>query len=139
MKQDSKKSTTEVKENHFDSIDNYVSEIKRLLLEKSLRPEWVDELVVGDWVFVERAFEIKKSPLAAAFEIYLTEEDAKRDPAAEDSRLKIDVSDQAKMYLQQLVKIGLWGDTVEGVAVTLIQQQLALKLEAGLFRNSVRQ
>ena len=120
----------------FESFDIYLAEVKRLLLEKDLRPGWVDELIAGDRNYVERAFESKKLPVYAAFEVYLTEEESAREPVAADCRLKLEVTDQAKTYLLQLVKIGLWGDSVEDVAVTLIQQQLALKLEAGLFKPS---
>lgn len=117
----------------FDSLDIYVAEVRRLLLEKDLRAGWVDELISGDMHYVERAFESKKLPVYAAFEVYLTEEESARAPVAADCRLKLEVTDQAKTYLQQLVRIGLWGDSVEGVAAMLIQQQLASKLEAGLF------
>lgn len=118
----------------FESLDIYLAEVKRLLLEKSLRPEWVDELIAGDRIYVERAFESKKLPVYAAFEVYITEDEAAREPVVADCRLKLEVTDQAKTYLLQLVKIGLWGDSVEDVAATLIQQQLASKLEAGLFK-----
>lgn len=120
----------------FATFNIYMAEVKRLLLEKSLRPEWVDELITGDEKYLERAFSAKKLPVYAAFEVYMTEEESTREhvAVAEDFRLKLSVTDQAKTYLLQLVKIGLWGDTVEDVAATLIQQQLASKLEAGLFK-----
>lgn len=121
----------------FSKFDIYLVEVKRLLLEKNLRLEWVEELISGDQNYLEQAFEKKTLPVYAAFEVYITEEESAREPAAEDRRLKLDVTDQAKTYLQQLVKIGLWGDSVECVAVTLIQQQLASKLETGLFHLSV--
>lgn len=120
-------------EAQFESLGTYLTEVKRLLLEKDLRAGWVDELISGDMHYVERAFESKKLPVYAAFEVYVTELDSAREPVAEDCRLKLEITDQAKTYLQQLVKIGLWGDSVECVAATLIQQQLASKLEAGLF------
>lgn len=63
----------------------------------------------------------------------MTEEESAREPGPEDRRLKLHVTAQAEKYLQQLVQIGLWGDSIEGVAMTLIQQQLASKL-AGLFQ-----
>lgn len=125
-------------EAQFESLDIYLAEVKRFLLEKDLRPGWVDELIAGDRNYVERAFEGKKLPVYAAFEVYITEEESAREPVAADCRLKLEVTDQAKTYLQQLVKIGLWGDSVECVAATLIQQQLASKLEAGLFPVSVK-
>lgn len=124
---------TQEQEAQFESLDIYLAEVKRLLLEKDLKPEWVNELIDGDRIYVERAFESKKLPVYAAFEVYITEEESAREPVAADCRLKLDISDQAKTYLQQLVKIGLWGDSVECVAATLIQHQLASKLEAGLF------
>ena len=122
----------------FESLDIYVAEVRRLLLEKDLRAGWVDELISGDMHYVERAFESNKLPVFAAFEVYITEDEAAREPVAADCRLKLEVTDQAKTYLQQLVRFGLWGDSVEGVAATLIQQQLASKLEAGLFQVSAK-
>lgn len=120
----------------FATFDTYLAEVIRLLLEKDLQLEWVDKLVEGDRHYLERAFAQKTLPIYAAFEVYMTEEESARVPAAVDCRLKLDVTDQAKTYLQQLVAFGLWGDSVECVATTLIQQQLASKLEAGLFRLS---
>ncbi len=122
-------------EPQFESLGTYMTEVKRLLLEKDLRPEWVDELIAGDMNFIERSFERKKLPVYAAFEVYLTEDDSARAPVPEDRRLKLDITDQAHTYLQQLVKIGLWGDSVECVATNLIHQQIAAKLESGLFRQ----
>lgn len=118
----------------FATIDLYLAEIERLLREKGLGAKWVGDLVEGDRSFLTQAFERNTLPVAAAFEVYMTEEESVREPMPEDRRLKLDVTEQAKQYLQQLVQIGLWGDSVEGVATTLIQQQLASKLEAGVFR-----
>lgn len=121
----------------FATFDLYLAEVKRLLLEKGLDAKWSDELVEGDRSFLTLAFERNTLPIAAAFEVYMTEEESAREPVPVDRRLKLDVTAQAEKYLQQLVHIGLWGDSVEGVAVTLIQQQLASKLEAGVFQLSV--
>ena len=118
----------------FATFDLYLAEVKRLLLEKGLGAKWVDDLVEVDRPFLTLSFERSELPVAAAFEVYMTEEESAREPVPEDRRLKLDVTDQAKKYLQQLVQIGLWGDSIEGVAGTLIQQQLASKLEAGVFR-----
>lgn len=116
------------------TLDLYLAEVKRLLLEKGLGAKWVDDLVEGDRPFLTLAFERNTLPVAAAFEVYMTEEESAREPGPEDRRLKLHVTAQAEKYLQQLVQIGLWGDSIEGVAMTLIQQQLASKLEAGLFQ-----
>jgi len=120
-------------ESTFATCDIFIAEVKRLLLQKYLRLEWVDELIDGDRPYLERAYASKTLPVYAAFEVYITEDESAREPVAADRRLKVDVTDQAKTLLQQLVKIGLWGETVEDVAKTLIEQQLASKLEAGLF------
>ena len=114
---------------------SFLAEIKRLLLEKDLREAWVDELIERDTPYLQRAFKEGIQPIAGAFEIYITEEDSAREPAPADHRLKLDVSPHAKKYLQQLVEIGLWGETTEEVASNLIQQQLVVKLEAGLIRQ----
>lgn len=116
----------------FASIDAYVAEVKRLLIEKDLRAEWADELLSGDAHYLKLAFERYELPVEAAFEVYITEEDSAREPVPEDQRLKLDINEQVKAYLQQLVNIGLWGDSIERVAASLIHQQLASKLEAGL-------
>lgn len=120
----------------FASMDDYIAEVKRLLLGKDLRAEWVDELVAGDEHYLKLAFERSELPVEAAFEVYITEEDSAREPIPEDQRLKLDISDQAKTYLRQLVKGGLWGDSVEGVATNLIHQQLASKLASGILRQA---
>lgn len=121
----------------FATFDLYLAEVERLLLEKGLGSKWVGELVEGDRPFLTLAFERNTLPVAAAFEVYMTEEESAREPMPEDRRLKLDITAQAEKYLQQLVHIGLWGDSIEGVAVTLIQQQLASKLEAGVFRLAI--
>jgi hypothetical protein len=119
----------------FATLDIYASEVKRLLLKKySDQARWIEELVAGDMLYLEREFEKKTLPIYAAFVIYATEAELTREPVAEDQRLKLVVSESAKTYLQQLVKIGLWGESIEDVATTLIQQELASKLEAGLLR-----
>ena len=121
---------------YFESIDAYLVEVKRFLLGKNLRDEWVDQIIDGDRHWLEKAFEKKTQPVYAAFEVYITEEESAREPDAADLRLKMEVTDQAKGYLQQLVAIGLWGDSLEAVAATLLHQQLASKLEAGVFKPS---
>lgn len=121
----------------FATLDLYLAEVKRLLLEKGLGSKWVDALVEGDRPFLTLAFERNTLPVAAAFEVYVTEEESASEPIPEDRRLKLNVTTQAEKYLQQLVQIGLWGDSIECVAVTLIQQQLASKLEAGVFRLAI--
>jgi hypothetical protein len=124
-----------VQEPPFATLDLYVSEVKRLLLEKYMdQAEWIEKLIAADMHFLECLFEKKTLPIYAAFEIYGTEAESACEPVAADQRLKLVVSEPAKTYLQQLVKIGLWGDSIEDVATTLIQQQLATKLEAGLLR-----
>lgn len=118
------------------TFELFLAEVKQLLQERGLKPSWIEELIEGDRHYLERAFAEKKLPVYAAFEVYITEDESASGHKVEDRRLKLDVSEQAMKYLQQLVEIGLWGGSVEGVANTLIQQQLASKLEAGLFRQS---
>jgi hypothetical protein len=117
----------------FNSLEEYVAEVKRLLFERSeLRKEWVETLVQGDMHYLERAFQKNEVPVAAAFEIYFTEEESAREPVPEDCRLRVDLNEKARSHLQKLVDIGLWGDSAESVASTLIQQQLEDKLKSGL-------
>jgi hypothetical protein len=115
-----------------NTMDAYLEEVRRLLLGKDLRAEWVQELIEGDTHYLERAFAEGQSPLAAAFEIYITEDEAKRDLPERDDRLKLNLPTKVQTYLSELVDIGLWGDCIEDVAVSLIQQQLAAKMEAGV-------
>lgn len=116
----------------FATQADYLAEVKRLLLEKGLEEKWVDELIDGDAGYLALAFERGDLAVASAFEVYMTEEESQREPEPSDPRLKVDVTDQARTYLQDLVKMGLWGDSVEGVAANLLHQQLAAKLEVGL-------
>lgn len=117
----------------YAAFDDYLAEVRRLLIDKGLREGWVDELIAGDQNFIEMSFERKiKLPIFVAFEIFAAEIESSHDPVDTDCQLKIEVSDQSKIFLQQLVDIGLWGDSVEGVAATLVQQQLAAKLESKL-------
>lgn len=120
----------------FAVYELFAAEVKRLLLEKGLTSQWADELIEGDRHYLVRAFEDKSAPVSAAFEIFITQEESAREPIPQDRRLKLDVSDQVSGYLQQLAKIGLWGDSVEAVGVNLIQQQLVSKLESGLLRTA---
>lgn len=119
----------------FATYNIYLAEVRRLLIGKGLGSAWVDELIERDDHFLDREFKSNRLPVYAAFELHITEEESARDPIPEDRRLKMDVSDQAMIYLEQLVKMGLWGGTAEAVAANLINQQLASKLEAGLFRG----
>lgn len=68
--------------------------------------------------------------------VFITEEESDREPVQLDFRLKFDVSEQGKLYLKRLVELGLWGDSIEAVAKTLVEQSLAAKLESGLLRVS---
>lgn len=107
-------------------------------MAKGLKPDWAQTLLDGDANYLSGAFTKGTPAIAAAFDVYITEAESAREPEAEDLRLRLDVSGQAKSYLEQLVKLGLWGDSIEAVATALIHQQLALKLEAGLFKPSAR-
>lgn len=120
------------------SETKYRDEIKAILIEKGLKPDWAQELIDGETNYLTVAFKKGTSAISAAFDVYITEQDSAREPEAEDLRMKLDVSGQAKSYLEQLVKIGLWGDSVEAVATTLVHQQLAAKLEAGLIKTVAR-
>ncbi len=122
-----------------NTMDAYLEEVRRLLLGKDLRAEWVQELIDDDTHYLDRAFAEGQSPLAAAFEIYITEDEAKRDLPERDDRLKLNLPTKVLTYLSELVDIGLWGDCIEDVAVSLIQQQLSAKMEAGLLtKRSLR-
>lgn len=127
------KKSTDKQEPQIDTFDAYLSEVRRLLLGKDLQPEWVNELVEGDMPYLTRAYEEKMPPINAAFEVYVTEEELSREPEIGDHRLKLDLTEKANGYLQKLVEIGLYGNSTEDVATALIHQQLAIKLEAGLF------
>lgn len=115
-----------------ETMEAFLAVVKRLLLEKELSPEWAQELIDRDMTFLERGFSEGALPLAAAFEIYITEDEDKREPPEKDDRLKLDMPKKVEAYLSELVDIGLWGGSVEDVALTLIQQQVAAKLAAGV-------
>lgn len=126
------------KELEFSSLDLFLAEVKKILLERCLRLEWVEQLVENDMGYLEQAFEKQTLPIYAAFEIYITEDESARERVPQDNRLSLEMTDQAKSHLQRLVELGLWGDSIEGVATTLVYQQLASKLEAGVLPLPVR-
>ncbi|ART61465.1 hypothetical protein CBP36_21085 (plasmid) [Acidovorax carolinensis] len=118
-------------------MEDYIDAVRKLLqTRKELSAKWIEELIAGDEIYLSNCFEKQEHPAAAAFEIFITEEESAREPVPADSRLKVDVSEQGKMHLKRLVELGLWGDSVEAVAKALVEQSLAAKLESGLLRTS---
>lgn len=126
------------KELEFSSIDLFSAEVKKILLERGLRLEWVEQLIEDEVNYLEREFEKQNLPIYAAFEIYITEDESTRERVPEDNRLSLEMTDQAKSHLQRLVELGLWGESIECVAATLVYQQLASKLETGLLLLPMR-
>ena len=122
----------------YAKLEDYLAEVRRLLLGKQLPARWVDELISLDNVYLKKCFEKPEPPVFAAFEIYITEEESAREPVQADQRLKIHVYEQATHHLQRLVELGLWGSSVEEVGKSLIVQALAAKLESGLLRTPPR-
>lgn len=112
----------------------FLAEVARLLREKDLGDAWVRELMEADAPFLEKEYAKGRDPVYAAYEIYLTETDANRVPDDDAQAISLALPDKTKAYLQQLVEVGLWGDSVEAVALALMQQQLAAKLEAGVVK-----
>lgn len=118
-------------------MEDYLGAVRKVLQSrKDLSATWIEELVAGDDIFLRACFEKQEHPAAAAFEIFITEEESAREPAPLDHRLKIEVSEQAKRHLKRLVELGLWGASVEEVGKTLVEQSLAAKLESGLLQAS---
>lgn len=109
---------------------------KRLQTRNELSAKWIEELLEGNAIYLQNCFEKKVHPAEAAFEVFITEEESDREPVQLDCRLKFDVSEQGKLHLKRLVELGLWGDSIEAVAKTLVEQSLAAKLESGLLRVS---
>ena len=121
----------------YPTLEDYISAVRKLLQTRNeLSPKWIDELITGDHIYLSGCFEKQEHPAAAAFELFITEEESAREPVPADFRLKVDVSEQGKMHLKRLVELGLWEDSVEAVAKTLVEQSLAAKLESGLLHIS---
>ena len=119
----------------YSTLEEYLGAVRKVLQSrKDLSATWIDELIAGDDHFLRTCFEKQLHPATAAFDIFITEEEASRDPVGEDGRLKFDVNEKAKRHLQRLVELGLWGDSMDAVAKTLVEQSLAAKLESGLLR-----
>ena len=115
----------------------YLEAVRKLLQTRNeLSAKWIEELLEGDANYLQNCFEKKVHPAEAAFEVFITEEESDREPVQLDCRLKFDVSEQGKLHLKRLVELGLWGDSIEAVAKTLVEQSLAAKLESGLLRVS---
>lgn len=121
----------------YPTLEEYINAVRKLLqTRKELSAKWIEELISGDDSYLLNCFEKQEHPAAAAFEILITEEDSAREPVQADCRLKIDVSEQGKMHLKRLVELGLWGDSVEAVGKSLVEQSLAAKLESGLLSTT---
>lgn len=115
----------------------YLEAVRKLLQKRNeLSAKWIEELLEGDANYLQNCFEKKVHPAEAAFNVFITEEESDREPVQLDFRLKFDVSEQGKLHLKRLVELGLWGDSIEAVAKTLVEQSLAAKLESGLLRVS---
>ena len=121
----------------YSTLEEYLGAVRKVLQSrKDLSATWIEELIAGDDHFLRTCFEKQLHPATAAFDIFITEEEASRDPVGEDGRLKFDVNEKAKRHLQRLVELGLWGDSMDAVAKTLVEQSLAAKLESGLLRTT---
>ncbi len=115
----------------------YLEAVRKLLQTRNeLSAKWIEKLLEGDANYLQNCFEKKVHPAEAAFNVFITEEESDREPVQLDCRLKFDVSEQGKLHLKRLVELGLWGDSIEAVAKTLVEQSLAAKLESGLLRVS---
>lgn len=123
--------------NQYPTLEDYLGAVRKVLQSrKDLSANWIEELIAGDDIFLRACFEKQEHPAAAAFEIFITEEESAREPVHADHRLKLDVSEQTKMHLKRLVELGLWGSSVEEVGKSLVEQALAAKLESGLLSDS---
>lgn len=124
-------------DSQYSALDDYLDAVRKLLQSRiELSTAWIEELIVGDDVYLRTCFEKQEHPAVAALNIYITEEESAREPVPEDLRLRINVSEQGKAHLKHLVELGLWGDSVEDAAKALLEQSLAAKLESGLLRPS---
>lgn len=121
----------------YPTLDEYIGAVRKLLqTRKELSAKWIEELIAGDDIFLRHCFENQEHPAAAAFEIFITEEESAREPVQADLRIKIDASVQAKTHLKRLVELGLWGDSVDVAAARLLDQSLAALLASGVLRTS---
>ncbi|WP_047219316.1 hypothetical protein [Delftia lacustris] len=121
----------------YATLQDYVDAVRKLLQTRSeLSAKWIEELLEADALYLQSCYEKQEHPAAAALEVFMSEEESAREPEQADCRLKIDVSEQVTGHLKRLVKLGLWGGSVEAVAKALVEQSLAAKLESGLLRTS---
>lgn len=121
----------------YSSLEHYVEAVRKLLLSrKDLSAKWIDALLEGDATYLQLSFEKQEHPAVAALDIFITEEEAEREPVQADLRIKINASVQAKAHLERLVELGLWGDSVDVAAEHLLNQSLAALLASGVLRSS---
>lgn len=121
----------------YSTLEDYLGAVRKLLqTRQELSAKWIEGLLEGEAIYLQKCFEKQEHPAAAALEVFITEEESAREPVQADCRLKIDVSEQGRGHLKGLVELGLWGDSVEAVAKALVEQSLAAKLESGLLRTT---
>lgn len=121
----------------YSTLEDYLGAVRKLLqTRQELNAKWIEGLLEGEAIYLQKCFEKQEHPAAAALEVFITEEESAREPVQADCRLKIDVSEQGRGHLKGLVELGLWGDSVEAVAKALVEQSLAAKLESGLLRTT---
>lgn len=125
------------KSSQYATLEDYLDAVRKLLQTRNeLSAKWIEELLEGDSHYLQTCFEEKVHPAEAAWEVFITEEESAREPVQPDCRLKFDVSEQGKLHLMRLVELGLWGNSMEAVAKSLVEQSLAAKLESGLLPTS---
>lgn len=121
----------------YSTLEDYVGAVRKYLQSRQdLSEKWIEELLEVDAQYLQNGFEKQEHPAAVALEIFITEEEAAREPVKADLRIKIDASMQAKAHLEHLVELGLWGDSVDVAAERLLNQSLAALLSSGVLRTS---
>lgn len=118
----------------YPTLDDYVEAVRQLLKARPLSASWIQELLDGDAHYVELSYQARKPPVVVAFELYITEEESKREPDNAEPRFTLDLNEKVKKHLKRLVELGLWGESTEEAARLLVEQSLAAKLESGLLR-----
>lgn len=64
----------------YPTLEDYIGAVRKLLQKRNeLSAKWVEELIAGDDIYLRNCFEKQEHPAAAAFEIFITEEESARE------------------------------------------------------------
>ena len=112
---------------------HFEAEVARLLVKMGMPEVQAKALTISEYEYLSSLFQEAgmESAAEAAAEIVPKAIQAKTSSTKE---MTVALPLQASDYLSQLVALGLWGESVEQVAATLINRQLADLMMRGLFK-----